>query len=152
VVTICTAILTFNKSTFCPHTVYKALCLSGSQNQQRLFPYTALTNWFIYTRFNTLRTSGHYMFRHLKKNSTFCPHTVYNALRLSRSQNQQRLFPYTALPDWFIYTRFNTLRTSGHYMFRHLKKKIQLSAHTQYIMLYVCLDLRTNSDYFLIQH
>ena len=37
--------LTFTNSTFCP-TVY--LCvLCGSENKQRLFPYTALTDWFL---------------------------------------------------------------------------------------------------------
>ena len=45
VVTICTTSLTF---TFLrsAHTVY--LCvLCGSENKQRLFPYTALTDWFV---------------------------------------------------------------------------------------------------------
>ena len=37
--------LTFNNSMFCP---YSALCvLCGSENKQRLFPYTALTDWFV---------------------------------------------------------------------------------------------------------
>jgi len=45
VVTICTVSLTFNNSTFC-HTVH--LCvLCGSENKQRLFIYTALTDWFL---------------------------------------------------------------------------------------------------------
>ena len=44
VVTICTTGLTFNNSTSCPH----SLCvLCGSENKQRLFPYTALTDWFL---------------------------------------------------------------------------------------------------------
>ena len=38
--------LTFSNSTFCPHSLF--LCvLCGSQNKQRLFPYTALTDWFL---------------------------------------------------------------------------------------------------------
>jgi len=38
--------LTFTNSTFCPTQLY--LCvLRGSQNKQRLFPYTALTDWFV---------------------------------------------------------------------------------------------------------
>jgi len=45
VVTICTTSLTFNNSTFCPHTVLCVLC--GSQNKQPLFPYTTLTDWFL---------------------------------------------------------------------------------------------------------
>jgi hypothetical protein len=36
--------LTFTNATFCPHSVF-VLC--GSQNKQRLFPYTALTDWFL---------------------------------------------------------------------------------------------------------
>ena len=49
VVTICTASLTFNSSTLCPHRPY--LCvLCGSENKQRLFPYTALTDWFVQAR------------------------------------------------------------------------------------------------------
>jgi hypothetical protein len=40
-------------------------------------------------------------------NSTFCPHSVYCAVRteylcvLCGSENKQRLFPYRALTDWF---------------------------------------------------
>jgi hypothetical protein len=36
--------LTFTNSTFCPHSVF-VLC--GSENKQPLFPYTALTDWFL---------------------------------------------------------------------------------------------------------
>jgi hypothetical protein len=38
--------LTFTNSTFCPHSVFICV-LCGSQNKQRLFPYTALTGWFV---------------------------------------------------------------------------------------------------------
>jgi hypothetical protein len=45
VVTICTASLTFTILRSA-QTVY--LCvLCGSQNKQRLFPYTTLTDWFL---------------------------------------------------------------------------------------------------------
>jgi hypothetical protein len=37
--------LTFTNSTFCPHECLCVLC--GSQNKQRLFPYTASTDWFL---------------------------------------------------------------------------------------------------------
>jgi len=36
--------LTITNSTFCPHSVF-VLC--GSENKQQLFPYTALTDWFL---------------------------------------------------------------------------------------------------------
>ena len=39
------------------------LCvLCGSQNKRRLIPYTALTDWFLKQRFNTLKPCGHYMY------------------------------------------------------------------------------------------
>ena len=44
-VAFCNASLTFNNATFCPHSVFMVLC--GSQNKQRLFPYTTLTGWFL---------------------------------------------------------------------------------------------------------
>ena len=40
-----TVYLTFTNSTFCPHSVF--MCFVGSENEQRLFPYTALTDWFL---------------------------------------------------------------------------------------------------------
>ena len=45
VVTLCTASLTFSKSTFWSHSV--CMCFCGSENKQLLFPYTALTDWFL---------------------------------------------------------------------------------------------------------
>jgi hypothetical protein len=54
---------------------------------------------------------------------------------LCGSENKQRLFPYTALTDWFLLARrsvFTARYVLGLYVF--------------------CVDLRTNSDYFPIQH
>ena len=45
VVNISTISLTFSSSTFCAHSVSGVLC--GSENKQRLFPYTSLTDWFV---------------------------------------------------------------------------------------------------------
>jgi len=42
VYTTCSCI---DKSTLGPHSV--CMCLCGSENKQRLFPYTALTDWFL---------------------------------------------------------------------------------------------------------
>ena len=41
---LCTASLTFSSSTFCPHSVF--ICFVWIW-EQRLFPYTALTDWFL---------------------------------------------------------------------------------------------------------
>jgi hypothetical protein len=65
------------------HTVYlRVLC--GSQNKQRLFPYTALTDWFFIT------------------DSVYCAVRTGYLCVWCGSQNKQRLFPYTALTDWFL--------------------------------------------------
>jgi len=37
--------LTINNSTVCPHGVF--MYLYGSENKQRLLPYTTLTDWFL---------------------------------------------------------------------------------------------------------
>ena len=67
---------------------------------------------------------------------------------LCGSENKQRLFPYTALTVWFVKPRFNPLKPSGHYMYR------QFNIQQFYVLPTQCVyvDLRTNSDYFHIQH
>ena len=45
----------------------------------------------------------------------------------------------------------NTLQPSGHYMYRQFNIQQFNFLPTQYIYVF-CVDLRTNSDYFLTQH
>jgi len=60
VVTICTTSLT-SAILRSAHTVY--LCvLCGSENKQRLFPYTTLIDWFLQQRFNPLKPSDYYLY------------------------------------------------------------------------------------------
>ena len=94
VVAICTANLTFSNSTFCPHSAF--IILFGSQNKQRLSPYTALIDWFLYEGFNFLKPSGQYMYHQCNIKQfyvlpTQCSYVLYG------SENKQRLFPYTVL-------------------------------------------------------
>jgi hypothetical protein len=42
--------LTFRNSVFCPHSCIYVFFSYGSQNKQRLFPYTTLTDWFLQQR------------------------------------------------------------------------------------------------------
>ena len=74
------------------HTVY--LCvLCGSENKQRLFHCTALTDWF-YNRDGVCLLHGtFYILR--------SAHTVYLCV-LCGSENKQRLFHCTALTNWFL--------------------------------------------------
>ena len=46
---------------------------------------------------------------------------------------------------------FNTLKSSGYYMYHRFKVNKLFFLPTQCIFLF-CVDLRTNSDYFPIQH
>jgi hypothetical protein len=41
----CTASFYLTNSTFCPHSLF--MRFYGSQNKQRLFSYTTLTDWFL---------------------------------------------------------------------------------------------------------
>ena len=88
--------------------------LCGSENKQRLFPYTALTGWFCnpdieylvpsadyLTAIKLWKPSGHYTY-HQVWHSTILRsvHTLYLCV-LYGSQNKQRLFPCKALTEWF---------------------------------------------------
>jgi len=70
---------------------------------------------------------------------------------LCGSDNKQRLFPYTALTDWSAKQRFIPLKPSGHYIYRQFNIQQLYVLPTQCIYVF-CVDLRTNSDYFPIQH
>jgi len=67
------------------------------------------------------------------------------------SENKQRLFPYAALTDWFynrhltLYSPVVTICTAS--------LTLNNSTFCPHSCIYVfCVDLRTNSDYFPIQH
>ena len=70
---------------------------------------------------------------------------------LCGSENKQRLFHYTALTDWFLWHTFNPLQPSGLYIYHQFIIQQFCVLSTQYIHVF-CVDLRTNSDYFIIQH
>ena len=74
---------------FAPREYLCVLC--GSENKQQLFPYTALTDWFLQPRrsvYCAVRTGSLYIILR-------SAHTVYLCV-LCGSENKQRLFPYTA--------------------------------------------------------
>ena len=90
-----------HKSHVLPTQLY--LCvLCGSENKQRLFPYTALTGWFVKPRFNSLKLSGHYMYHQFNVHKSHVLPTQLYLCVLCVSENKQRLFPYTALTDLFV--------------------------------------------------
>jgi len=72
-VTICTTIISFNNSTFCPHSEF--VCFVWISEK---FPHSTLTNWFynrelnLYSSLVTICTISLTF-----NNSTFCPHSVF---------------------------------------------------------------------------
>ena len=93
-------------------------------------------------------------------------HKVYLCV-LCGSQNKQRLFPYTALTDWFLQQRWSVFteryglnlrvmyikrsKPSGHYMYHQFNIQQFYVLPTERISVF-CVDLRTNSDYFPKQY
>jgi len=110
------------------HTEY--LCgLFGSQNKQRLFPYTVLTGWFCNRKGVCLLLGTDWIFIH---NSTFCPHSVLmRSVRIWKRTATISLYSN----NWLVlYQSFNPLQPSGYYMYHHVKHSTILhSAHTVYL-------------------
>jgi len=74
-------------------------------------------------------------------NTTFCPHSCIYVL--CGSENKQRLFHCTASTGWFFITETERVYCAVRSTFYVLP--------TQYVYVF-CVDLRTNSDYFTVQH
>ena len=94
-----TASLTFSNSTFCPHSVF--MCFVWIWEQTAIISLYRI-NWLVFITdtecvYCAVRTGSLYTASLTFSNSTFCPHSV-----LCGSENKQRLFPYTALTDWFL--------------------------------------------------
>jgi len=96
VVIICTNSVTFNDSTFCPHSIF--MCFMWIWEQTAIISLYSI-NWLVFITetecvYCAVRTGSLYIFLR-------SAHTVYLCV-LCGSENKQRLFPYTALTDWFL--------------------------------------------------
>ena len=129
------------------------LCvLCKSENKQLLFPFTALTDWF-YNRYLTLYSPivTIYTTSLTFTNSTFCPQSVFMWFVWISEQTAiislyninwlvfyNRDLPlYSPMITIYIYHQFNIHKF--YFLF------------PQWIYVF-CIDIRTNSDYFRIQH
>ena len=93
--------LTFTNSAFCPHSAF--MCFVWIWEQTAIISLYSI-NWLVFITetecvYCAVRTGSLYTASLAFSNSTFC-HTVYLCV-LCGSENRQRLFPYTALTDWF---------------------------------------------------
>ena len=91
-----TASLTFSNSTFCPHSVFT--CFVWIWEQTAIISLYII-NWLVFITetecvYCAVRTGSLYIIHR-------SAHTVYLCV-LCGSENKQRLFPYTALTDWFL--------------------------------------------------
>jgi len=128
-------------STFCPHSVF--VCFVWIWEQTAIISLYSI-KWLV---FITERESVYCAVRTGYLNIILrSAHTVYLLCVLCGSQNKQRLFPYTALNDWFLLPRgsvYCAVRTG------YLKYNSTFCPRCIYVF---CVDLRTNSDYFPIQY
>ena len=56
----------------------------------------------LYDVINRLMPGGHYMYRYVSGTKILRSAYTVDMCVLYGSQNKQRLFPYTALTDWFL--------------------------------------------------
>ena len=149
------------------------LCvLCGSQNKQLLFPYTALTDWFLYNRDGVcLLCSTNWVFicnsvqwwlyvpsSLTFTNSAFCPHSVF--LCFVWIWEQTAIISLYSF-NWLVFVTeteceirtgsLYIIQPDGNYMYHQINihKLYVLPTHCIYVF---CVDLRTNSHYFPIQH
>jgi hypothetical protein len=106
--------LTFTNSTFCPHSVF--MCFVWISEQTAIISLYSI-NWLVFITetecvYSAVRTESLTIPSKVQwllyvppgltfTNSTFCPQSMFMCF-LCGSQNKQRLFPYTALTDWFL--------------------------------------------------
>jgi len=128
-------------SGFCPHSVF--ICFVWTSEQTAIiFLYSI--NWLVCTTemkcvYCTVRAESLYTIPR-------SAHTVYLCV-LYGPQNKQRLFPYIALTDWFVQPRWSVF--TARY---ELNLCIQFHVLPTQCIYVFCMDLKTNIDYFPIQH
>ena len=81
-------------------------------------------------------------------NSTFCPHGVFMC-SLWIWEQTAIIFLYNI--NWLVFITESYLKPGGHYMYYQFNIQQFYVLPTQCIYVF-CVDLRTNGDYFPIQH
>ena len=70
-----------------------------------------------------LKPSGHYMYHQFNSAILRSAHTLYLCV-LCGSENKQRLFPHTALTDWFLYLKRSVFtaryKLNGYYVYIYI--------------------------------
>ena len=94
--------------------------------------------------FNLLKPTGYVLHQQVQHSRIVrSAHTVYLCV-LCGSENKQRLFHCTALTDWLVFI------TETECVYCAVRSAFYVLP-TRCIYVF-CVDLRTNSDYFTVQH
>ena len=98
-VTVCTTSLTFNNSTFCPHSVF--MCFVWIWEQTAIISLYSI-NWLVFiTEIQPSKSQWSLYVPPVQYSQNLrSAHTVYLCV-LCGSENKERSFPYTTLTDWF---------------------------------------------------
>jgi len=136
-----TELLTFNNSTFCPHSVF--MCFVWIWEQTAIISLYSI-NWLICITetecvYCAVRTE------HLTFNiSTFCPHRVFMCFVW--------IWEQTAIISLYSINRLVCITETGCVYCAVRTEHLTFTNSTFCPHSVFCLDLRTNSDYFRIQH
>ena len=130
-VTICTASLTFDNSTFCPHSVFvfRAYLRTNSD-------YFTVQHWLVgFCNWDGVFTARYVL------HSTFCPHSVFMCF-VWIWEKTAIISLYSI--DWLVFiTETECVYCAVRSIF------YVLPAQCIYVF---CVDLRKHSDYFTVQH
>ena len=97
------------------------------------------------------------LFRHLPPRRTEASDTTSHVRKWICSDNCRRAtdstisWPQTPAGRSAMNSTVNRSQPSGHYMYRQFKIQQLYVLPTQFVCVF-CVDLRTNSDYFTVQH
>jgi len=98
--------------------------------------------------------SGHYMYRTVVTICTASGHNTYRQWSLCTASGHymcRTVVTICTTSGHYMYRQCSLCTASGHYMCRQFNIQQFSVLPTQCIYVF-CVDLRTNSDYFLIQH
>ena len=138
-------------STFIRFSHWFSLLISGgSEINLRIFHYMKLNKWFLLQRFHHLNPSCHYMYlqkiiQHFYVLSFQCIYGFCVDLRKTAIISLYNI-------NWLVYiTELSPSKDQlSLYVPPDYHSTFLRSSHTLYLC--VCINLRTNSDYFPIQH
>jgi len=149
-----TTSLTFNNSTFCPHSAF--MCFVWIWEQTAIISLYSI-NWLVFITetvcvYCAVRTTFLYTASLTFNNSTFCPHSAF--MCFVWIWEQTAIISLYSI-NWLVFITetecvYCAVRTGSLYTASLTFSNSTFCPHS--VFMCFCVDLRTNSDYFPIQH